>query len=491
MKVLLAGFNVDAEIISALKSVSSGEFVLTPETIAAAYARISRSPKSVTELREEAGKEVEKARASNRKIVFSMGHSSIAEHAVFNVDVIGVSRLLVEEIEKFRLCSFTEKSQRYVLLRGDYVIPEEIRVGGFAEEFLSLMEKQNAFYRELFEEFMHHLRGAHSPAAEAEHKLEGLAKEDARYILSLATETQLGMTVNARNLELMLRRLGAHPLEEARTFSRALYEATVHVAPSLIRYTEAKEYETRTREEMGEVALQILAEREAKDIQEGAAPENPSVRLVFHTRDADVHLTAALLHSSSDRNWDTCLRVAGELNPEERKRLFLTAFRYLQSYDAVLREFEHVELLFELVISAACFAQLKRHRMATLTTQPYDPALGVTIPARVYEVGRERRFCEIIEKTNDLYYKIKKKNSRVADYCLTNAHRRRVLFKVNARELYHIARLRMDSTAQWDIKEIASRMVAEAQKVMPLTLLLACGKDSFAVQREKAQGHKL
>lgn len=45
-----------------------------------------------------------------------MGHSSIAEHAVFNLDILGVSRLAVETIERFRLCSYTEKSQRYVRL---------------------------------------------------------------------------------------------------------------------------------------------------------------------------------------------------------------------------------------------------------------------------------------------------------------------------------------------------------------------------------------
>jgi len=33
--------------------------------------------------------------------------------------------MLVEEIEKFRLCSFTEKSQRYVLFNKDFVVPEE------------------------------------------------------------------------------------------------------------------------------------------------------------------------------------------------------------------------------------------------------------------------------------------------------------------------------------------------------------------------------
>ena len=41
----------------------------------------------------------------------------------------------------------------------------------------------------------------------------------------------------------------------------------------------------------------------------------------------------------------------------------------MKAYDAAPREFEHVGLTFELVISATCFAQVKRHRMATITVR--------------------------------------------------------------------------------------------------------------------------
>ena len=51
--------------------------------------------------------------------------------------------------------------------------------------------------------------------------------------------------------------------------------------------------------------------------------------------------------------------------------------------------------------------------------------------------------------------------------------------KVNARELYHIARLRGDQYAQWDIRQTADKMTALAREAMPLTLMLATGKDDF------------
>src|SRR4030042_77530 len=262
MDVILAGHNIDYDIIRESAAERPERQDLTPETIAAAYARISRYPRPVNELRRIARGEVEKARASNRIIVFEMGHSSIAEHAVFNLDVLGVSRLLVEEIEKFRLASYTEKSQRYVLLQDDFVIPAEIRQAGLEEDFVAAVRMQNHFYHKLYEKLRPHAF-ARNPelAADPANKslLEGWAKEDDRYVLALATETQLGMTVNARNIELMIRRLAACPLAEANEYSRRLYGATRDVAPSLVRYTEPTAHHRGAKEAPRAQAAEIVA----------------------------------------------------------------------------------------------------------------------------------------------------------------------------------------------------------------------------------------
>ncbi|HAJ27372.1 MAG TPA: thymidylate synthase (FAD), partial [Syntrophus sp. (in: bacteria)] len=163
----------------------------------------------------------------------------------------------------------------------------------------------------------------------------------------------------------------------------------------------------------------------------------------------------------------------------QRQDMMRAALRHIRAYDPVLREFEHVELLFELTVSASCFAQLKRHRMATLTVQDYDPSLGVTVPPAIREIGMEGSFMDIMTRTNEIYGQMRKAAFAAAPYILTNAHRRRVAMKVNARELYHMARLRADRHAQWDIRDLTEKMLAAARQVMPLTLLLATGKDGF------------
>ncbi|MGP8154737.1 MAG: FAD-dependent thymidylate synthase [Smithella sp.] len=479
MKILLAGYNLDFDLIRTLKDKSGFKQDVTPETISAAYARISRSPKPVNELREIARDEVAKARLSNRNIVFEMGHSSIAEHAVFNIDVIGVSRFLVEEIEKFRLCSFTEKSQRYVLFNKDFVIPEEIRQANLTDLFTSTIEMQNEYYHVLYEKLRPFIFDKHKTLAEDpanKSLLEGWAKEDARYAISMATQTQLGMTINARNLELMLRRLAALPLVEANEYSDKLYEATKDVAPSLIRYTQATDYDKFTKQNLLRQDSALLQ----KYLPQADGSKNISAsQLTFSSPDADTKVAAALVFSASNLNYYQCISQAGQITTKEKMLLFKTAFGNLQAHDAVLRELENVDLQFELILSSSCFAQLKRHRMSTIIAQDYNPQLGVTVPPSIKAIGQQKSFLKIMRHTQNAYEQIRGKVPLVAAYVLTNAHRKRVLMKFNAREMYHLARLRIDQHAQWDIRDLTGKMLRQAKKVMPLTLMMACGKDKF------------
>ncbi len=474
MKVILAGYNVDKEVIDDLKKKSPPREDVTPETLSASYARISRDPRPVDELRAAARKEVGKARRSNRTIIFKMGHHSVAEHAVFNFDILGVSRLAIEEIEKFRLCSYTEKSQRYITLTDDFVIPEEIKKSGLKDIFVKMVKSQNALYHRLFQKLKPYFLEKHRDLAadpKTHSLLEGWAKEDARYVTSLATEGQLGMTVNARNLEFLIRRFASKDLAELKEFNTKIYKLAKEVAPSIILFTEASDFDAKTYKEIREITRPFVAPAEKN---------TPPVSLVDYTPETDNKLVASLLHTSSDLPYAQCLRKARNLKPEERRELVESAFKHMEFYDFPLREFEYVNLTFDLIISAACFGQLKRHRMATLTAQEYNPDLGVMVPPSVEEIGAREEFCEVIDETDRVYFSLKERVSSGAEYVLTNAHRRRVLLKVNARELYHISRLREDATAQWDIRSVAGEMSRLAREVMPLTCLLLGGKDAYA-----------
>lgn len=450
MRIILAGYNVDTEVIEDLKKTSRPRNDVTPETLSASYARISRDPRPIDELRREARQEVEKARKSNSTIIFKMGHHSIAEHAVFNFDILGVSRLALEEIEKFRLCAYTEKSQRYQKLEDDFVVPGELRNSSLEKDFIDTVKKQNEFYHVM-----------------VENKIE---PEDARYITSLATEGQVGQTINARNLEALFRRFASHPLSEVRRIGQEMFKLVEPIAPSIILFTEANDFDRKTYPKLRALNTEHRSQkRKTKN----------DVELVDHTRDADNKLIAALLHSSCDLSFDKCLKQAKKMAEEQKKELIRCCFQYAEFYDRPLREFEYLGLTYDLVISAAGFGQLKRHRMASVTAQPYDPALGVTMPEAVKKAGMEQEFNRVINITDRTFEKLAAKDPLAAQYVLTNAHRRRVLLRANVRELYHISRLREDQHAQWDIRAVSSKMSALAKEAMPLAMLFIGGKDAY------------
>jgi flavin-dependent thymidylate synthase len=475
MKVILAGFNVD---LDALKEYKKKNVILTPESISAAYARISRSPEPVDKLREESRKEVAESRRSNRTIIFEMGHHSVAEHAVFNFDIIGISRIAIEELEKFRLCSYTEKSQRYVTLKGDFVIPEELAKSSLIDDYCDMIKIQNDYYKYLFERIsVRNLSRFSGKALNKKHAkaLQNLAKEDARYILSMATQTQVGATINARNLELMIRRFASNNLKEINELGDKFYALIHKIAPSIILFHKANDYDQKTypglRKHMRNFEVMKIRDSKQKRIRD--------VDLVDHTPDGDTKILAALLFRVTNQSYKQALKRVRKMSKKQKTVFFKKACCNMELYDVALREFEYAHLTYSLVVSAGCFGQLKRHRLASITCQDYEPALGFTIPDSVIDIGEENVFIEIVKKSEAVYKKIEKKYPHLGAYILTNAHRKRVLLRLNSRELYHLSRLREDPTAQWDIRDKAKKMSNLARRVMPITASLLAGKSDY------------
>ncbi|MGB2601494.1 MAG: FAD-dependent thymidylate synthase [Candidatus Omnitrophota bacterium] len=478
MKVYLAGYNVDTGVLREIEEQTGKREDLTPEVLSAAYARISRDSRPINEIRKSAREEVERSRKSNSTIIFKMGHHSVAEHAVFNLDILGVSRFVMEELEKFRLCAYTEKSQRYITLDKDFVVPQEIKGTDLEKTFMNMIHEQNEAYFKFYEKLKDYVFTKY-PDLAADPKnhnlLEGWAKEDARYITALATESQVGQTLNARTLELMLRRFASHPLAEVNELGRTVYEQISEVAPSIVLFHEANEKDLKTYPELKELAGSlpgVVSESVSADVLK-------EVQLVEYTKDGDDVVASSLLHTSTGMSYEKCRSIVKELSKKQKMDIFKASWRNMQFYDSMLREFEYANLTFNVALSSACFGQLKRHRMSTITAQAYDPGLGVTIPESIKEIGMEKDFMEIVEKTNKVYDAINREVPLAAPYILTNAHRKRVLIRLNAREMYHISRLREDAHAQWDIQNISRFMSEQAKEVMPLTFAFIGGKDRY------------
>lgn len=459
MKIKLAGYNVDADMLG--YHINDNPQDMTPETVAAAYARISRSEKSVDELRKDSAKDVAAARKSNETIVFEYGHASIAEHAVFNFDIMDVSRLAIESIEHSRLVSFTEKSQRYLKLKGMEEVHTPSEMGDFMPQFRELMRAQMDAYHQLLVRLQKHADEHGRPQG-------GGAAEDARYVTGLAVTGQLGMTINARNLETMVRRLLSHPLQEVQNIGQALHRQAITVAPSLLRHC--------TPEPIRQLYELPLPAAFAHAAFEGSVS-------IVHTSpyEPDDQILMALMHRLGQAPYEVCRSFVTKMTKEDKWKDFCQIYERMELHSAAPRCFELPDVTVELVGSASFFAQLKRHRMATILPQSYDLNLGVTVPQAVIDAGATDVFDEMRDRTEQTYRECTRKlgSKPIAEYCLMQAHRRRVLVKMNARELYAFSRLREDGHAQWEVRAVAAELIEAVRGAMPMTLALACGKDEF------------
>jgi thymidylate synthase (FAD) len=149
----------------------------------------------------------------------SYGHLSPFEHASFTFAVDGLSRVASHQLVRHRLASFSQQSQRYVVMGSPRaVMPPKIAEMPEAAEIFS--EQLHSSYR----------------AYERLVKL-GVPREDARFILPHGWETSLMLSMNARELhhffslrlcrkaQWEIRGLARKMLALARGAARGLFEA--------------------------------------------------------------------------------------------------------------------------------------------------------------------------------------------------------------------------------------------------------------------------
>jgi len=456
MRVEIAGYNIDSSFIDLVEKKNC----ITPETISAAYARISRSKKSVDFLRQEAILDVEKARNSNTKIAFEMGHSSIAEHTVFNIDIIDVSRLLTEYIQKSRIASFTEKSQRYVKLEGNFYLPKEIQNTDLEKEFVSVVNKQNELYLLLMEKAKRKLEQRAKKGSKKE--IYGRAKEDARYFLGLCTYTQMGMSINARSLGRLLLRLDKVNLIEAQELKKTLEEKVKKIAPSLIKYTKSDSFDRK------KIAIQSKREKISKE----------KVELIYCSEKIDEQILNALFVETGSSYMEAKIAVQ-RMKKKDKEIHYNKVFEDIKQYSTLPRAFEYSDFIFKINCSSTCFAQLKRHRISSIVRGKYSPKNGFVVPKLIKDLENEKEIEEIIFQSESLWLKLERIKKGLGAYILTNSHKMEILFKANLREVYHFSRLRSDKHAQWEIREISKKIDKIVKKMAPLSGKMIGGKSEI------------
>lgn len=125
-------------------------------------------------------------------------------------------------------------------------------------------------------------------------------------------------------------------------------------------------------------------------------------------------------------------------------------------------------------ISRATSHQLVRHRLASYSqqSQRYVTATApeyVVPPSIEKDPGKKKRFDRAVKSAYRLYKELVDAGVAAEDsrYLLPNAAATKIIITMNARELLHFFRLRCCERAQWEIRDMATRMLSLAKKEAP------------------------
>ena len=192
---------------------------LSPEETVALGARLCYSRAGIDDLTRRVS---QKDQSEFVQKILGMGHDSVLEHASFTFGVEGVSRVLLAQLTRHRLASFSVQSQRYVSYENGfgYVMPPKIAALGEAAqaEYRRQMDEMHAWYCAWQEKL-----GAG----------EG-SNEDARFVLPGACETRLMMTMNVRELRHFFSlRMCSRAQWEIRALATEMHRLCMGVAPAL------------------------------------------------------------------------------------------------------------------------------------------------------------------------------------------------------------------------------------------------------------------
>lgn len=191
-----------------------------PEALTALGARLCYAGGDIDKLLQAIESKDQKAFVEK---IMSMGHESVLEHVSFTFLIEGVSRVLLAQLTRHRIASFSVQSQRYVSYASGfgYIIPPAIEQLG--SEAVAEYEAQMAQMQRWYEDWQKKLGDAGEKS-----------NEDARFVLPNACETRILLTMNARELRhFFALRMCSRAQWEIRQMANTMFEQCVKVAPAM------------------------------------------------------------------------------------------------------------------------------------------------------------------------------------------------------------------------------------------------------------------
>lgn len=435
---------------------------LSPETIAVAFAKTSRSPESFREIAAELSDE--SSAKFHEKWVVGYGHASVAEHAVLHIAFENVSRLAIESIESNRLASYTEKSTRYQKWgQDDFWIPAELDGHPLRDEYIKTVRFLFRTYADSLDPvrslILHRFPRRENESDDAwDRRVRSKYVDVCRFLLPAAALANVGMTANARVIENMIRKMLSHELAEVREIGAKVKEVAKAETPTLVKYADVVPYLIETAAGLSNHQSEIVPH----------PSDDAWCRLIDYDKNGETKVLAAALYRFGEMTYADALSYVEALGEEAKVGLAEMLLGRLGRYDTPLRELEYCTYTFDLVMDQGAYAEFKRHRMMTQTPQRLTTRLGYATPRLMAAAGFGSRYEAAMDAAAKMFEKLYKFSPVVAQYVVPNGYNRRVLAQFNLREAYAFCQLRSAANAHFSIRRVAQRMYEEMARVHPL-----------------------
>jgi len=138
---------------------------------------------------------------------------------------------------------------------------------------------------------------------------------------------------------------------------------------------------------------------------------------------------------------------------------------------------EHATFTFAIEgISRVTSHQLVRHRLASFSQQSQryvkikEKGFPYVVPKSIEKNEKLAKiFIDTLKELDGIYRLLLSHNIEAEDarYILPQAVKTKIILTANARELLHIFKLRCCNRAQWEIKEVAIKMLQEVEDIAP------------------------
>lgn len=455
------------------------KMMLTEEEIAVIFAQTSRSPKNFDESALKVTRE--KASDFHKKWTLTVegyGHSSIAEHAVLHVALEKISTLACDKLEESRLVSFTEQSGRYqVIAPGYYYKPAEIMAD---PELKKVYTEAHDFCFRTYEEILEH--GVKYMMSEKSYKkdpkrrqkdgekddfyairMRKMVTDDVKQLFGPSRLTNVGMTVNARNMEYTIKKMLSSDNPEVRNVGEILKKEGLKITPTLIRFAERQKYLVKANK--GQIKL---SKKYSPKFDKIAKKDINMSKLISYDKDAENKFVTALLYRNSGELYENLYKNVAKMSKKKKDEIVDIALKELGDHDIPIRPLEFAtDYTFEFMTPHGIYRELQRHRMMSYDNKEDTVKHGYIVPELIKEMGKEEEFKSAIEKMEEAYDVVNKKFPHLAGYCITRAHLKPMLCKFNLREAYHLVRLRTAPNAHHWIRLTFADAYNKMKKVHP------------------------